>query len=165
VGQSRIPEEAVLEFLEKWIPAAEEMGATFFELTTALAFDWFARQEVDIAVIETGLGGRLDSTNVLTPRVATVTAIGLGSHRPPRRYPRSDRSRESGDLQARRTGIIGESAPKIRSLLVDCAKGAGADPIVLIDDKYRISDVESSRERHLVHPRDWFRRHSASRLR
>jgi len=67
----------VLEFLEKWIPAAEEMGATFFELTTALAFDWFVRQEVDVALIETGLGGRLDSTNVLTPRVATVTSIGL----------------------------------------------------------------------------------------
>jgi len=77
VNSVPIPEEVVLEFLQKWIQAAEEMGATFFELTTALAFDWFARQEVDIAVIETGLGGRLDSTNVLTPRVATVTSIGL----------------------------------------------------------------------------------------
>ena len=72
-----ISEKEVLDFLERWIPAAEEMGASFFEVTTALAFDWLARKGVDFGVIETGLGGRLDSTNVLQPRVATVTSIGL----------------------------------------------------------------------------------------
>lgn len=50
---------------------------TFFELTTALSFLYFARQQVDIAVVEVGLGGRLDTTNVLTPRVAVLSAIGL----------------------------------------------------------------------------------------
>ena len=50
---------------------------TFFELTTALAFLYFARHQVDIAVVEVGLGGRLDTTNVLTPQVAVLTPIGL----------------------------------------------------------------------------------------
>jgi len=139
-----ISEKAVLEFLEEWIPAAEETGATFFELTTALAFDWFARQKVDIAVIETGLGGRLDSTNVLTPRVATVTSIGL-DHTDLLGDTLEAIAREKAGIFKRGVpAIVGESAPEIRSLLVKCAKEAGADPIIVIDDEYRVSDVEVS---------------------
>src|SRR5688572_27921498 len=70
-----IPEERVLSFLEQWTPAAEKMGATFFEITTALAFTWLADQHVDIAVIETGLGGRHDSTNLRVYKVAADTSI------------------------------------------------------------------------------------------
>ena len=144
VGSEPIPEEAVLEFLEKWIPAAEEMGATFFELTTALAFDWFAREKVDIAVIETGLGGRLDSTNVLTPRVATVTSIGL-DHTDLLGDTLEAIAREKAGIFKRGVpAVIGESAPEIRSLLVKYAKAAGSDPVIVIDDEYRISDVEVS---------------------
>jgi dihydrofolate synthase/folylpolyglutamate synthase len=144
VGSEPIPEEAVLEFLEKWVPAAEEMGATFFELTTALAFDWFARQNVDIAVIETGLGGRLDSTNVLTPRVATVTSIGL-DHTDLLGNTLDAIAREKAGIFKRGVpAVIGEASPDIRSLLASCAKEAGADPIVLVHDEYRISDVAVS---------------------
>lgn len=144
VDSQPIPEVAVLEFLEKWIPAAEEMGATFFELTTALAFDWFARQEVDIAVIETGLGGRLDSTNVLTPHVATVTSIGL-DHTDLLGNTLEAIAREKAGIFKRRVpAVIGESAPEIRSLLVKYAKAAGSDPVIVIDDEYRISNVEVS---------------------
>ncbi|HEV7594882.1 MAG TPA: folylpolyglutamate synthase/dihydrofolate synthase family protein [Gemmatimonadaceae bacterium] len=144
VNSVPIPEEAVLEFLEKWIPAAEEMGATFFELTTALAFDWFARQEVDIAVIETGLGGRLDSTNVLTPRVATVTSIGL-DHTDLLGNTLEAIAREKAGIFKRGVpAVVGESDPEIRGLLAKCAKDAGADPIIVVDDEDRVSDVEVS---------------------
>jgi dihydrofolate synthase/folylpolyglutamate synthase len=144
VDSEPIPEKAVLEFLEKWIPAAEEMGATFFELTTALAFDWFARQKVDIAVIETGLGGRLDSTNVLTPRVATVTSIGL-DHTDLLGDTLEAIAREKAGIFKRGVpAVVGEASPGIRSLLASSAKEVGAHPIVLIDDEYRISDVEVS---------------------
>ena len=142
VNSVPIPEEVVLEFLEKWIQAAEEMGATFFELTTALAFDWFARQEVDIAVIETGLGGRLDSTNVLTPRVATVTSIGLDHTELLGDTLEAIAREKAGIFKSGLPAVIGESAAKIRSLLVKCAKEAGAHPIIVIDDEYRISDLE-----------------------
>jgi dihydrofolate synthase/folylpolyglutamate synthase len=144
VDSEPIPEEAVLGFLEKWIPAAEEMGATFFELTTALAFDWFARQEVDIAVIETGLGGRLDSTNVLTPRVATVTSIGLDHTEFLGDTLEAIAREKAGIFKRGVPAIIGESASEIRSVLVKYAKKAGADPVIVIDDEYRISDVEVS---------------------
>ena len=144
VNSAPIPEEAVLEFLEKWIPAAEEMGATFFELTTALAFDWFVRQEVDVALIEAGLGGRLDSTNVLTPRVATVTSIGLDHTDLLGDTLEAIAREKAGIFKQGVPAIIGESAPEIRALLAGCAKEAGADPVVVIDDEYRISDVEVS---------------------
>ena len=72
-GWSMIPRGEVFEFLTE--KALE--GLSFFEITTGLAFWWFARQEVDVAVIEVGLGGRLDSTNILTPELAVVTSIGL----------------------------------------------------------------------------------------
>jgi dihydrofolate synthase/folylpolyglutamate synthase len=72
-----IPKEYVFDFLSTWKPYFEEQDLSFFEITTGLAFKWFADSGVDVAVIETGLGGRLDSTNVLTPELALVTTIGL----------------------------------------------------------------------------------------
>ena len=70
-----IPREDVWEFLESFEDRLA--GRSFFEITTGLAFWWFARQEVDVAVIEVGLGGRLDSTNIITPELSIVTSIGL----------------------------------------------------------------------------------------
>ena len=139
-----ITEEAVLEFLERRIPAAEKIGATFFELTTALAFEWFVKQSVDIAVVETGLGGRLDSTNVLTPRVATVTSIGLDH---------TDLLGDTLDAIAREKAgifkpgvpaVVGEQSAPIRSLLAECAREVGAQPVVIVDEDYRIENVEIS---------------------
>ncbi|HEX3159326.1 MAG TPA: Mur ligase family protein, partial [Gemmatimonadaceae bacterium] len=67
----------VVHWIETWTPTIERIDATFFEATTALAFDWFAHQQVDVAVVETGLGGRLDSTNVLAPLAAGVTNVSV----------------------------------------------------------------------------------------
>ena len=72
-----IPKEYVFDFLVQWKPYFIEHNLSFFEITTGLAFKWFADAGVDAAVIETGLGGRLDSTNVITPELALVTTIGL----------------------------------------------------------------------------------------
>ena len=72
-----IPKDCVFDFLTTWKPYFVEHDLSFFEITTGLAFKWFADAGVDAAVIEAGLGGRLDSTNVLTPELALVTTIGL----------------------------------------------------------------------------------------
>ena len=74
-GYEMISREEGWEFLNSYEDAFE--GLSFFEITTGMAFWWFARQGVDAAVIETGLGGRLDSTNVITPVLSVVTSIGL----------------------------------------------------------------------------------------
>ena len=74
---SLIPKEYVFDFLTEWKPYFIEHELSFFEITTGLAFKWFADEHVDVAVIEAGLGGRLDSTNVITPELSLVTTIGL----------------------------------------------------------------------------------------
>ncbi len=72
-----ISEEAVLEFVERMRPQFDEVNPSFFEITTAMAFDFFAKEKVDVAVIEVGLGGRLDSTNIITPVLSIITNISL----------------------------------------------------------------------------------------
>jgi len=137
-----ISEAEVLQFLARWIPFAEELGATFFEVTTALAFDWLAKNSTDVCVIETGLGGRLDSTNVLAPKVATVTSIGL-DHTDLLGDTLDAIAREkAGIFKPGAPAVIGEAAADIRDLLVRCAQDAGAVPIVPIDEKYGIQNVK-----------------------
>lgn len=72
-----IPREAVWDFVQKWSEAFMRLDLSFFEITTAMAFRWFADEQVDVAVIETGLGGRLDSTNIIEPVLSVITNIGL----------------------------------------------------------------------------------------
>jgi dihydrofolate synthase/folylpolyglutamate synthase len=72
-----IPEGAITHFLNEYKSVIEVHGLTYFEISTALAFWWFADQNVDWAVIETGLGGRLDATNVIDPAVSVITSVGL----------------------------------------------------------------------------------------
>ncbi|MGH7603422.1 MAG: bifunctional folylpolyglutamate synthase/dihydrofolate synthase [Gemmatimonadaceae bacterium] len=139
-----IPEQAVLEFLEKRTPLAEEIGATFFELTTALAFEWFANQGVDFAVVETGLGGRLDSTNVLSPMVATVTSIGMDHTELLGDSLEKIAREKAGIFKPGVPAVIGEANPAIRSLLEECAKLAGAHPVIGLDSEYAIENVELS---------------------
>lgn len=74
-----IPENEVVNWVEKYKGYDElhEIGPSFFELTVAMAFDYFANEKVDIAIVEVGLGGRLDSTNIITPEVSIITNIGM----------------------------------------------------------------------------------------
>ena len=80
-GQDRppvlVPEEYVFDFLCRYEKDMDELDLSFFEITTGLAFKWFADEGVDVAVIETGLGGRLDSTNIITPDLSVITSIAL----------------------------------------------------------------------------------------
>jgi dihydrofolate synthase / folylpolyglutamate synthase len=142
VNGQPISEAEVLKFLVRTMPFAEKIGATFFELTTALAFSHFDESRVDVAVVETGLGGRLDSTNVLAPVTATVTSIGL------------DHTELLGDslelIAAEKAGIfkpdipaiIGDRNPAIISVLRKHAAAAGAHPIRVVDHQLHVSEVK-----------------------
>jgi len=80
-----IPQTAVCDFTQRYLQALEQgkfkglscENPSFFELTTVMAFDWFSKQKVDVAVIEVGLGGRLDSTNIITPVLSIITSISF----------------------------------------------------------------------------------------
>jgi len=76
VDGAEVEEDYIVQFVEQYRKEIESIQPSFFELTVAMAFDYFAQQEVDIAVIEVGLGGRLDSTNIIHPLVSLITNIG-----------------------------------------------------------------------------------------
>ena len=70
-----ISDESIVEFMSQYNSAINEIKSTFFEATTAMTFDYFNKKKVDIAIVETGLGGRLDSTNVIKPKITVITSI------------------------------------------------------------------------------------------
>ena len=72
-----ISKEYIWNFVHQWKDTFDHLDMSFFEITTMLALNWFADQEVDVVVLETGLGGRLDSTNIVTPVLSIITNIGL----------------------------------------------------------------------------------------
>lgn len=77
INGEMIPENEVVDFIEKHKNKLEELELSFFEMTVAMAFDYFRKEKVDIAIIEVGMGGRLDSTNVIKPELCVITNISL----------------------------------------------------------------------------------------
>ena len=72
-----VSKEYVWDFIHQWQDTFDHLDMSFFEITTMMALNWFAHEEVDVVVLETGLGGRLDSTNIVTPILSVITNIGL----------------------------------------------------------------------------------------
>ena len=129
VGGRMISSDEVVSFIATHTPLIEEIGASFFEATTAMAFDHFARAGADVAVIEAGLGGRLDSTNVLDPIVAGVTSIGLDHMEYLGSTLVSIAGEKAGIFKPGRPAVIGERDPRIRDLLIEHALRANASSV------------------------------------
>jgi dihydrofolate synthase/folylpolyglutamate synthase len=148
-----ISEDAVVAFTERWMPEIERLGATFFEATTCLAFECFARARVDVAVIEVGLGGRLDATNVIAPLAAGVTSIGL-DHMQYLGTSIEEIAREkAGIFKPGLPAVVGGGDRYVASLLATAARAHGARPIDVVLDTHRISDpcVTSAGTRFTLH--------------
>ncbi len=121
IGGFMIPKRFVFDFLTEWLPWISEHSLSFFEITTGLAFSWFASENVDIAIIETGLGGRLDSTNIITPVLSVVTTIGL-DHCALLGDSLEEIAREkAGIFKAGVNALIGESVPETQQVFNDIA--------------------------------------------
>jgi dihydrofolate synthase / folylpolyglutamate synthase len=136
-----ITEADVIDWIRERTPDVERLNATFFEATTAMAFELFAAAGVDVAVIEVGLGGRLDATNVLTPLVAGVASIGIDHVE----YLGDTRERiaweKAGIFKPGRPAVIGEPDPHIRGLLAQFAREARASSVHVVAEEYTVSDV------------------------
>ena len=114
INGEMISEEFVVDFVAFNKPFFEENQLSFFEMTVGLAFDYFAKEQVDVAVIEVGMGGRLDSTNIITPLVSVITNIGL------------DHTQFLGDtlpkIAAEKAGIIKSNIPVVIGECLDETK-------------------------------------------
>jgi dihydrofolate synthase/folylpolyglutamate synthase len=142
VDGQRISAEEVIEFVERWTPTVESLGATFFEATTALAFAHFARRGVDVAVIETGLGGRLDSTNVIDPIAAGVTTIDYDHTEYLGDTLEQIAGEKAGIYKQGRPAIVGEPDESLRQVLARDGRKAGATPVRIVAEECVIDEVE-----------------------
>ena len=134
VNGEMIPEEEVTRFVEQWRACGYDGHPSFFELTMIMAFDWFARCGVDYAVIEVGMGGRLDSTNIITPEVCVITNISpdhmqfLGDTLP------RIAAEKAGIIKPGIPVVIGEAEDEVREVFEGKAAETGA-PITFAEDQ------------------------------
>jgi len=140
INGEMIPQSAVVSFVDHNRDMFDKFNLSFFEMTVGLAFDYFAREQVDIAVIEVGMGGRLDSTNVITPLLSVITNIGL------------DHTQFLGDtlekIAGEKAGIIKEGVPVVigetqletAPVFVKTAANHHA-PITFADQHYVVDDI------------------------
>ena len=145
INRAMIPKERVLDFIDRWKSYMLENRPSFFEITTAMAFDYFASEQVDIAVIETGLGGRLDSTNIITPVLSIITNISM-DHTLQLGHSVSEIAREKGGIiKGSVPVVIGESSRATRDVFEGIASSVGARICFAEDGPYRdikLSDYE-----------------------
>ena len=122
-----IPETEVAEFIEQNRAFLDELQPSFFETMTALAFAYFVKEQVDIAVVEVGLGGRLDSTNVLTPILSVITNIGLDHTEFLGNTIPKIAAEKAGIIKPLIPAVIGESHPQTINVFLAKAQECGSD--------------------------------------
>lgn len=148
VNGKMIAKQRVVDFVEKERAFFEPLRPSFFELTTALAFKYFEEQEVDVAVIETGLGGRLDCTNIIHPILSIITNISFDHTQFLGNTLAAIAGEKAGIIKARIPVVVGESVPETRTVFEAAAHAADA-PIRFADEEDEIvcSQVTGTGER------------------
>lgn len=137
-----IPKTEVTQFVESYKDVFEKIEPSFFEWTVGLAFDYFVKQEVDVAVIEVGLGGRLDSTNVIKPIVSLITNISfdhmnlLGDTLP------KIGEEKAGIIKTKTPVVISQTQLEVISVFNNKAKELKA-PIVFADKQYKVNNTST----------------------
>lgn len=154
VNGSMIPRGAVADFVERHAVEPGPDAPSFFELTMAMAFDFFASSHVDIAIIETGMGGRLDSTNIITPQLSVITNVSydhtqfLGDTLPQIAWEKAGIIKESVPV------VIGERNPETAPVFEQKAREMNAPLLFASDNPFAFSIERDKRSGawHVTHP-------------
>jgi dihydrofolate synthase / folylpolyglutamate synthase len=133
VNGEMIKEEAVVEFVARTKEKSDEIQPSFFELTVAMAFDYFAAEQCDIVVVETGLGGLLDSTNIITPILSIITNIGYDHQHILGNTLQEIATQKAGIIKANVPVVIGETLPETRQIFIDTSNKKNAEIFVAED--------------------------------
>jgi len=121
INGSNIPEADVVEFVSSNKQYFEDNNFSFFEMTVGMAFDYFNTQNVDIAIVEVGMGGRLDSTNIIDPEISVITNIGLDHTKFLGNTLREIATEKAGIIKKGKTVVIGETQSEIANIFIDKA--------------------------------------------
>lgn len=130
-----VDEEFVINFVEKHEEKIIQQKASFFEIAIAMAFEYFAQQKVDIAIIETGLGGRLDSTNIILPELSIITNIGLDHTQFLGDTLDKIALEKAGIIKPNTAVVIGETTTETKSVFEQISKERNAD-VLFAEDKH-----------------------------
>ncbi|HEY1046388.1 MAG TPA: folylpolyglutamate synthase/dihydrofolate synthase family protein [Bacteroidia bacterium] len=141
INGDMITESFVIEFTEKIIPYLDEIQPSFFEITVAMCFDYFAQNKIEIAVVETGLGGRLDSTNIIHPVISIITNIGMDHADLLGDTLGKIASEKAGIIKHNVPVVIGERQIETDQVFVDKAKAESA-PIYFAEDNQELNASE-----------------------
>jgi dihydrofolate synthase/folylpolyglutamate synthase len=141
INGEMIPAKKVIDFTENIKPLIEALEPSFFEVTVAMAFDHFANEAVDIAIIETGLGGRLDSTNIIHPEISIITNIGMDHVQLLGNTLGLIAAEKAGIIKANVPAVIGQSHVETAAVFETMASKLDA-PIVFADANWETA-VES----------------------
>lgn len=154
INGEMISKDAVTDFIKRFRDLKLDYKPSFFELTTIMAFEWFERNNVDVAVIEVGLGGRLDSTNILTPILSVITNISL-DHTALLGNTREAIAREkAGIIKPNIPVIIGNAEGSVRELFQETADKFHA-PITFCNDSCRFDKVVKHTDEIEYFTREW----------
>lgn len=148
INGKEIGQEQVISFVEKIQSEIETIHPSFFEVTVAMAFDFFATEKVDIAVIETGLGGRLDSTNVIEPEVSLITNIGLDHQAILGETMAEIAGEKAGIIKQNVPVVVGEFQAEIAHIFEDRAKTLSA-PLYFGAKEFDIEKVVSEEDTNI----------------
>jgi len=136
----KIPEEKVIRFVEKHKPDFEKIQPSFFEMTVGLAFDHFREEKVDIAIIEVGLGGRLDSTNIITPLLSVITNISFDHKQFLGDTLEKIAKEKAGIIKHAVPVVIGENQEEIRHVFIEKVREEQSE-IVFADAEFTAGKV------------------------
>lgn len=139
INGKMIKQQQVVDFVAAHQADFDEIKPSFFEMTVALAFDIFAREKVDIAVVEVGLGGRLDSTNIITPLLSVITNIGWDHMNMLGDTLQLIAAEKAGIIKPGIPVIIGEHQPEVAQIFLDKAK-QGNSPISFASELFAVKD-------------------------
>jgi dihydrofolate synthase / folylpolyglutamate synthase len=142
VNGKMIREDFVIKFAEQTKELCDAIQPSFFEVTVAMAFKYFAEEKVDIAVIETGLGGRLDSTNIITPILSIITNIGYDHMNILGNTLEAIATEKAGIIKKNIPVVIGEYLNETKPVFINKAALENA-PIHFVQDEYKISNIHS----------------------
>lgn len=149
VDGEMIPEQYVVDFVARERAFFEPLHPSFFELTTALAFKYFEDAGVDIAVIETGLGGRLDCTNIITPVLSLITNISLDHTQFLGDTPERIAAEKAGIIKSGVPAVVGEAQDSTRRVFREAADRVGA-PLYFAEDAPELLSWHSVDESRMV---------------
>ena len=127
INGKEISEEFVCEFVAKNKSFFEANALSFFEMTVGLAFEYFAKEKTDINIIEVGMGGRLDSTNIITPLVSVITNIGLDHTQFLGTTLKSIATEKAGIIKENTPVVIGEYTPETKEVFLTKATQTNSD--------------------------------------